>query len=102
MIDVTSETLIPIGKTAGEIERLTGDRPHRATIERWRMRGCHGVKLETVKIGGKRYTSQEALHRFVAAVTAAADGDSHATTQPSAERRRAIQTANRELDAAGL
>jgi hypothetical protein len=93
MIDITSESLLPIGKAPAEVERLTGERPHRTTIDRWRMRGCHGVKLETVKIGGKRYVSREALQRFIEAVTAAADRELPSPLDHISSRRRATKRA---------
>lgn len=34
------------------------------TLQHWRLYGVRGVKLETLKAGGKRLTSVEALHRF--------------------------------------
>jgi len=93
MIDITSESLLQIGKAPLEIKRITGERPHRATIDRWRRRGCQGVKLETVKIGGKRYVSHEALQRFVEAVTAAADRElPRPLVQRSTHRRATKRT----------
>ena len=38
----------------------------RATIERWVRRGSRGVRLETVLIANRRYTSKQALQRFLA------------------------------------
>ena len=46
---------------------------HVATVRRWHLSGVAGVKLETIRIGGKRYTSDQALHRFHAATTANAN-----------------------------
>ena len=40
---------------------------HYSTLHRWRIRGCRGVKLETILIGGHRYTSSEAIRRFLRA-----------------------------------
>ncbi len=37
----------------------------RSTVERWIRLGSRGVVLETIYFGGKRYTSQEAIDRFV-------------------------------------
>ena len=37
----------------------------RATLERWIRKGCRGIVLETVLICGKRYTSKEAIDRFI-------------------------------------
>ncbi len=41
-------------------------KPHYITLLRWADRGLRGHKLETVKIGQHRYTTLEALHRFLA------------------------------------
>lgn len=37
----------------------------RSAVERWIRRGGRGVALESVLICGKRYTSREAIDRFV-------------------------------------
>ena len=37
----------------------------RAALERWVRRGSRGANLETVLVCGRRYTSQEAIDRFV-------------------------------------
>jgi hypothetical protein len=38
----------------------------RASIERWaRKKGSRGATLETIILGGRRYTSREAIDRFV-------------------------------------
>jgi hypothetical protein len=40
-------------------------RPARVNLERWMRDGAGGVILETVKIGNRRYTSVEAITRFL-------------------------------------
>ena len=104
MIDIHSESLIPVSEIPTHVPRntRTGKKAHLATGWRWIQRGCRGVKLETVLFGGKRYTSLEALQRFVEATTAAADGSSAALAITPASRQKAIQKANRDLDAAGF
>jgi len=73
------------------------------TIWRWRQRGIRGIKLETFLIGGRRFTTTEAHRRFVEATTAAADGPARPTTaRTSRQRQRAIEEAERALDAAGI
>jgi len=37
----------------------------RASLERWLRRGCQGIVLESIRICGKRYTSEEAINRFI-------------------------------------
>ena len=63
-IDVKSEKLVPIdnGHTLYPI------RPSKGTVRRHAQRGCRGVLLETVLVGGKRYTSQSAVDRFLASL----------------------------------
>ena len=60
MIDIQTEKIVPVNKIPSHVP----ERPHLATCWRWIKRGCRGVKLETVLIGGKRYSSLEALQRF--------------------------------------
>jgi hypothetical protein len=69
MIDRMTETLIPIEQVPDELP----SNPHPSTVHRWRLRGIAGVKLETLKIGGRRFTSKEAIERFINASTAASD-----------------------------
>lgn len=66
-------------------------RPHRSTLERWRIQGRHGVRLETLLIGGLRYTSRQALSRFCNAVTLAADGIPPVVHSEKHEDRQAAQ-----------
>jgi hypothetical protein len=97
MIDVTSEQLL----TLSEATRLLPGRVHVSTVHRWRLRGVQGIHLETAVVGGRRYTSREALARFSEAVTAARDGISISIRSPAA-RERAVIRAERELEAAGI
>ena len=64
MIDVSRAELIPISDAAAEVP---GRGVHRSTIYRWVIKGINGVKLESVKRGGGRFTSREAIVRFIAA-----------------------------------
>jgi hypothetical protein len=47
--------------------------PHIAQFHRWRLKGLLNarkdrVKLETILLGGRRYTSHEAVERFIAGI----------------------------------
>jgi len=93
MIDPNTEHLITLKQAA---RQLPGN-VHLSTLHRWRMRGVKGVKLETLMIGGRRYTSVEALSRFFERTTQAADGE---VAKPrAAELKRRVE---RQLDEAGL
>ena len=54
-IDIQSETTCTITEAA---KRFPG-RPHVATVWRYVHHGVHGQRLETIKVGGKRFTSHE-------------------------------------------
>jgi hypothetical protein len=74
--------------------------PHVGTFIRWALQGVgrKRTKLETVKIGGRRYTSRAALVRFVAALT----GERELKEASAQQRTRAYLDAAREMDMEGL
>lgn len=60
-IDVEREDLISLREAAESIPT----KPAPSTLQRWRLYGVRGRKLETVLIGGLRYTSKQAVTRFL-------------------------------------
>jgi hypothetical protein len=54
------------------------------TIWRWAAKGLKGVRLETVCVGGQRYTTREAVQRFLDSLTAVRNE----IVSPAAEERR--------------
>jgi len=94
-IDIENDDLLTV---AGAAKYIHG-RPSTRTIWRWMEKGVHGVKLDSVKIGSHRFTSKQAIRRFVCATTKAADAR---RPELSATRKRAIKRAERELADAGL
>lgn len=68
---------------------------HVSTIVRWSTRGIGGVKLETTRFGGRRYTTRGALLRFFEALNT----DEHAA---EADGPETSQDVSGELDAEGL
>jgi hypothetical protein len=75
-------------------------RPHISTLVRWWRRGVRGVKLETILIGGRRYTSLEALTRFFDRLTEAREAPP--VVPPGKARRHAIQAVDEKLDKLGI
>ena len=62
MIDMSEETLIPVGQVPLKLPpRPSGKSVHVTSVYRWINHGIHGVKLESLKVGGTTYTSIEAL-----------------------------------------
>jgi hypothetical protein len=95
-VDISCEHLLTLPEAAASLP----GRPNVSTVHRWRLRGVRGVRLESCRIGGRRYTSVEALCRFAAKTTAVADGE----TEPRTPHRRAreIARADEECRAAGI
>lgn len=64
-MDITlDEDLVPLSDVPMRLPRMNGRRVHEATIYSWAQRGLRGVKLETLRIGGRHVTSKQALERF--------------------------------------
>lgn len=97
MIDMATEQLIPITDAPKHIP----GRPALMTVYRWMKRGVSGVRLESLRIGGRRFTSMEALSRFFHETTAAADRR-EVSAEPTHRRSVAIERAERELAEAGI
>ena len=95
-VDVETETLIT--ETLIDFAATAREFPGRAvciqTLHRYRLNGVRGVKLESCLIGGRRFTSREAVARFIAA--------QNASESPPAisQQQRAKQSAaaRRELE----
>lgn len=64
MIDREKEAILSI-RDAGDCFG-TPKKVNRSTIYRWVFKGIRGAKLETLVIGSQRYTSREAISRFIA------------------------------------
>ena len=89
------ETLL----TISQARQRYPSRPSLATMHRWMSRGARGVVLESVLVGGRRYTSKEALRRFHEALNAS-------RTKPKAcvskTKERQIERSKSVLDALGV
>lgn len=63
MINIDNEELIPFQEAGA----LIPGAPSLGSLHRWKSIGIQGVKLETILIGGTRFTSKQAIRRFIAA-----------------------------------
>lgn len=105
-IDVQDEQVVSLRDACDLLpRRRAGKKPAIETLYRWSLRGCRGVKLETVQVGGTRCTSREALQRFFDALTAAA-GTAEAAVTPApvltATRRREVAAAASYCERVGI
>jgi hypothetical protein len=65
MIDPYAESMLPI---ADAPKQFPGD-PALGTVWRWSKHGVGGKKLDVLHIGGRVWTSKEAIRRFIEAGT---------------------------------
>ncbi|MDB5340538.1 MAG: hypothetical protein JWN70_6157 [Planctomycetaceae bacterium] len=93
--DLSEEELIPFSKACKE---FPGGGVCLQTLHRWRLRGIRGVKLETIMIGGRRYTSRAAIGRFVAAQNKGQDPPPLSVSQ----RAKRSAAARLELEKMGI
>lgn len=84
--------------TIAQAAAIFPHRPRRATVWRWTKHGHSGVKLETLRIAGRVFTSREAIERFIAA----SNGGQLANSVASIARRAEKHAARAACDAAGL
>ena len=61
MIDFEAEQPIPIT----DASRHFPGRPALSTVWRWALTGVRGRRLETQLCGGRRFTSKQAIQRFL-------------------------------------
>lgn len=101
MIDLNHETVVALADVPARLpSRRRGKRPHVSCIYRWAQRGCRGIRLETIQIGGTSCTSLEALQRFFEALTAARDGKP-ITSRTARQRKVAHDRVTQELESSG-
>lgn len=93
MPDFFTETAI----TLQEATEVIPGKPHVTSVYRWCKYGVRGVKLESHFVGGRRFTTKEALTRFFEATTEASEvPGSRRHSEPSHIRRsRADQAASK-------
>ncbi len=106
-IDVFQETVISLNEATKKLPKgRHGNKLHVSVLYRWVNAGLRSkdgqiVRLEMVKIGGRAYTSQEALQRFFDRLT----GDQSIVTPPtitSRQRLRQIEQAEERLRRKGI
>ena len=70
-IDIQRDKLLSLSEAA---KLVPGKQPHIQTLHRWHRCGLYGHRLEVVTVGGKKWTTEAALFRFLEAVSAYAGG----------------------------
>jgi len=82
MIDLKYETPQSLAAIAALLDC------HVSTVHRWTTKGLHGRVLETLSIGGRRYTTIEALQRFSGIAGATSAGHTNEAMKATKELER--------------
>ena len=117
-IDIHQEQLVTLCEAAKLLPLLNAKRISANAIWRWCRKGVSGIHLEHVRIGGRIFTSPDALNRFVNALAEADVRRLNTAPEPAAPaptrgrreqpRRSAAEAAEQhrlaceELDRAGI
>ena len=93
MIDLVQEMLITFAQAA----RMFPGTISPNTVARWALYGTKGTLLESVKAGRRRFTSKEAVHRFIYHLSERPD-----RREPSPNAKRRARLAEESLRRMGL
>lgn len=80
------ERLLPLTEVVKHLPTRKGKRTHYSTVYRWATKGTRGRVLESCLVGGIRYTSHEALERFITHAHRGEHDDSQANAVEAALR----------------
>jgi len=68
MVDPNHEMLLTLQQVACKFPGRSGRGVSLSCVWRWVTRGRRGHRLETILVGGRRYSSEEAVMRFIRAL----------------------------------
>jgi hypothetical protein len=96
-MDIKRPRMISMNRAAAMWSKITGTpRPHRATMLRWAIKGVKGARLRAERLGGRWYSTHEAVIDFHRQLTTATAAQSDHAAGPS--RIAQIQASLTELD----
>lgn len=113
--DLREDQPLSLPDAADFLGKLTGRKPHVSTLWRWCLKGCKGVRLKSICIGGKRFVTMTAIEQFIEGSTTMGVGQAEQPVTPAAptspakgmlahvmrhndRRRQEIEAARRRLD----
>lgn len=87
---MTRNDYLSLGEVCKYVSRLTGRKPHIATIHRWVNRGVRGRTLQARRVGGRWIVTRVALEDFLNADRSSADAKAE-QSQASRQAQQAIE-----------
>jgi hypothetical protein len=92
MAAVTLVDTLKAALTLNQAADLFPRRPHVATMHRWCLRGCRGVKLRSWMIGSVRHTTPDAVEEFLRELNRGNEAEvSENSARRSAEAGKALE-----------
>lgn len=86
--ELNGEQLVALPEVPSFLPTRHGKKLHISTVHRWVLKGARGKVLESTLLGGVRYTSLEALERFLGtSTTALLEVRRHARIKASLDRK---------------
>ncbi len=82
--------------TFSEARKIIPGRPDLSTIHRWANQGIKGIRLRTLKVGGRRFVSKAEIEVFIAALNK--NSDSHLYQQPRLKRLPNLEILDEKLE----
>ena len=70
-----TEKIMSFTEAAEALPEINGKPVHSSAVWRWARKGIKGIRLETLRLGGRFVTSMEALDRFNKALAAVDGGE---------------------------
>jgi hypothetical protein len=103
VIDVRTETLVPLSELPSHLPHRNGRKVSVATVYRWSLAGVRGVRLETLQCAGAKVCSLEAVQRFFDELTRLRDGRPEAPPAPAPRKAKARRgDVSKRLDEIGV
>lgn len=65
MMEFSNETPVTLAEVPLHVPKRHGRKVHYSTVYRWVTKGARGRRLESLFVGGVRYTTVEAIKRFL-------------------------------------
>ena len=101
MIDPVNETLISLSGAGRKIP-VDANPIDPSTIWRWARKGRRGIKLETIRLGGRTVTSIEAVARFLTALNSTDPPEKTPAPRSKTASRHAAERAGKVLESMGV
>lgn len=96
------ESLISLNAATRLIPGRNGKPINVSTVYRWAFKGAKGVRLESWLVGGQRFTSRQAMERFIERLNANSQPPIVSRLRSSTRREREHAQACKELAREGL